>query len=47
MTKNYVGVSRQAEFRTKHNTLFLRTDYNRYKTLLDMDVSWSRLGHVI
>jgi hypothetical protein len=47
MTENYAAVSTQAEFRTIQNKLFLRTEYNRYKTVLDMDVSGPRLGHVI
>ena len=47
MIENYVGVSRQTEFRAIHNKLFLRTEHKRYKTVLDMDVSGPRLGHVI
>ena len=31
----------------EHNKVFLRTEYNRYKSVLDMDVSGPRLRHVI
>ena len=47
MTENYVGVSRQAEFRAIHNKLFLRTEYDIYKAVLDMGVSGPRMRHVI
>ena len=47
MAENYVGLSRHAEFRAIHNQLFLRTEYNRHKTVLDMDVSGPRLRHMI
>lgn len=46
MTESYVGGSSQADFRATHK-LFLRTENSRYKTVLDMYVSGTRIRHVI